>query len=284
MKELGGAVIQSNGQSPETGQNRVLVKPESFPEIRTKVQQSFRTNPFELPFHIASYATDVIGAGFEFSGAWWINPRFLPEKEIPRGNGESVMMETGLLGSEWLFRPMGSWLSQIGYQPVYARHPYGFNWELISKRSEALLQISEQQKNGKKAKWIVWSKGTLAAILAIKQHPDKVAELVDHIAFLGIPLECEINPVVSQVYIITQGVNKALFGEDDFDLLDRLDLADGVEIPEGVGFTVIDTKHNGVSTFQNGNYPQTRFVNGTHSGLGFNFSAFEIIAQRFAAK
>jgi len=281
MKEAPVAGRQTTfNRSLENGDGRLLVKGESLPQIRQKVAQSFRVSPFDFPFHFGNYLADTIGAGFEFVEAGLISSRSLPEQL--HGRGESVIMETGLLGSELFYMHMGRWLAGIGYQPVYAKHPYGSNWELIRMRAQVLLETSEREAGGAKVKWIVWSKGTLTALAAIKQNPEKVCQLVDDIAFLGIPLECEVNAVVRQIYMITQRLNKAIFGEDDFDFLEQLEFSDGIKIPEGVRFLVIDSVNNGVSTFANGQNPHTQFVRGTHSGLGFNFAVFCKIAESFA--
>ena len=122
---------------------------------------------------------------------------------------------------------------------------------IIQKASEGFTLT------GQPVKGVFLSKETLSMSLAAALYPKEVADLFDHVVYLGNPLGSEINLVAVGGYLGTQVINRWLNRSDDFQFLEELkqELGEDAEIylPAGIAFTEIDSRSSGITLFaQNG--------------------------------
>ncbi|KKS04242.1 MAG: hypothetical protein UU56_C0008G0049 [Candidatus Curtissbacteria bacterium GW2011_GWA2_41_24] len=243
------------------GDGQVLFKIGDLPRTRRHFLRSLFASPLDLPFDLWGLGIDLQRGGLAF-----LRDRFdnhLSTEGIPRGHDQPTILATGLLGSKWSLEPMGNWLSGLDYDVYYAEYPYGVNREEIKKREQILLKKTREvfRATGKRVNWWLWSKATLEALMAALEHPQQVKKMVNHMDLVGIPVKCRLNSAVGLIYL-------AISNGDDFRL--RAKYGDEVEVrvPEGVGYTIIESENNEVCQFDNGKFQGTYFVNTGHSALG----------------
>ena len=264
---------------------RVLLKVSDIPKKEDIIKTSRLLT--EGAIQASMLATDLTRGGLKLVRL--LRGNHLNFAELPAGNGEAVVFETGLLAPKQTFFPMANRLERLGYKPMHTEHPAGINIEDVDKRSKLLLKAAHRglKETAKKVKLICESKGAVTAIWAIAVYPNEIQEATDHIVVLGNPLGSELNVLVSALYLGTQWVNRRRNGKDDFDL--RKELAsklgeDGeIRLPSGVKFTSIDSSNNGITFFSKNNHNGTTMINCAHSAFGFDLEVISKIAHEFAA-
>lgn len=263
-------------ESSSNGDGRVLFRIGDLPKTREGFLRSLFASPLDFPLDLWGLAIDLQRGGLAI-----LKDRFdnhLSTEGIPRGDGGPTILATGLAGWRRTLEPMGNFLESLNHKVVYAPYPYLVNREPIQKRKQILLRKTRQvfrATDGKRVNWWLWSKATLEGLMAALEHPAQVRKMVKHIVLAGIPVKCRLNSAVGIFYLaISNGADLRL----------RAKYGDEVEvkIPEGVGYTIIESENNGVCQFDNGNFPGTYKVNAGHSALGFHPQVKVITAFRLA--
>ena len=236
---------------------------------------------WELPFHAAMIATDFEGLVLERARNFLSNHH--DNSEIPQGDGQPVVLETGLAGWKGTLGYLGRRLEENDWRAYYAEFRHLLNWEYLEMREESLLEKTRQanEETGKKAHWGLQSKALGEGLVACLKHPDEVKKRVKSIVALGPPLG-RLNPLIVWVYSRTQEVNRLVFRRDDIDFFSQFGDEVRIEIPEGVDFIPIDIRTKGIIQSENGSLPGTRFVGGSHIGMGFREEVFRTMVQSFA--
>lgn len=266
---------------PESvARGRVLVNG-NLRVTRQQLRRSF--NWLTAPFEIAMAQTDLAFGSLQLLDASL--RRKVAQSEVPHGHKETVLTETGLWGPEASFYPLHRFLRSINYSPRSVRQPFLLNFEREDIRGRTILETAKKEadRTGKKVAIISWSKGTVSVLWMIRDHPKEVKQHVSHMIFMGSPIGCDVNGVVIKAYDLAQFFNRRVFGKDDRDLLAEMDEETEIAIPKGIKFSVIDSKRNGISVFNNGQYEGTIFVRGPHCGLAGNPEVHRVIANQLAA-
>ena len=262
-------------------EGRVITINGNVPRSRKELRKMASCPLWELPFHAAMVVTDLEGAVLEQAR------NFLGDhndnSEIPQGGGRPVVLETGLAGWKRTLGHMGRRFEENDWRVYYAKFPHLLNWELMDMRGESLLEVTRQanEETGEEAYWGLWSIGAAEGLVECELHPEEVKKRVRHITAWGPPLG-KLNPVIVRVYSGTQFLNRLVFGRDDTDFFAQFGDHLEIRIPEGVGYTQIDIKNEGIIQSRNGSYQGTRFVGGTHTGMGYREQVFRETAESFA--
>jgi triacylglycerol lipase len=209
---------------------------------------------------------------------------------VPRGDGSAVVVIPGFLGSDFYLSHLHAWLGRIGYRSYLSG--IGLNAEcpnlLIRNR---LRQTIEQALNdtGRKIHLVGHSLGGIIARAVAAQRPDRVASVIT----LGSPFR---GTVAHQTILRAAAtVRKSILKEhgpavlpDCYTARCTCDFVCSLrnELPDEVAQTAIFTKDDGVVDWRycvSGN-PESDFeVPGTHIGMVYNASVYNVIAARLAA-
>ena len=254
----------------------------NIPRSRKELRKMGSCPWWELPFHAAMVVTDLEGAVLEQARNLFGDHH--NNHEIPQGGGRPVVLETGLLGWKGTLGYMGRRFEENDWKVYYAKFPRLLNWELLEMRADSLLEVTKQanEETGEQAYWGLWSKGVAEGLVECLCHPEEVKKRVRGIAAWGPPLG-KLNPVVVRVYSGTQFINRVVFGRDDTDFFAQFGDPLEIRIPEGVSYTQIDIKNKGIIQSKNGDYKETRFVDGTHTAMGSREQVFRKTAESFAS-
>jgi pimeloyl-ACP methyl ester carboxylesterase len=198
-----------------------------------------------------------------------------------------VVVIPGFLGTDLYLSEMFAWLSRIGYRPYFSG--IGLNAEcpnlLIQRRLRETVDRAVND-TGRKIHLIGHSLGGIIARSAAAQRPADVASVIT----LGAPFRGTVvhSRVLKAAQIVrTQILNKhgdgvlpdCYTGRCTCNFLDSLKR----DLPRGVKETAIYTKTDGVVDWRYciTDDPSIDYeVPGTHIGLAFNPSVYDIIANR----
>jgi triacylglycerol lipase len=203
---------------------------------------------------------------------------------VRRGHGEPVLLIPGFLAGDASLGVMAQWLKRIGYRPCRAGIRANVDCTARSvQRLEAQLEALAR-RHGRKVTVIGQSRGgTMARILAVRR-----PELVEAIICLGSPLvdQFAVHPFVRlQVHAV------ALLGSMGLDGVFSRGCRDGccaevnadvaARFPDGVGFTSIYSRSDGVVDWRACLDPGARHVEvrSTHVGMSISSSVFTALAD-----
>ncbi len=208
---------------------------------------------------------------------------------IPRGDGSGVILIPGFLGTDRYLIELCSWLARIGYKPFLSG--IGINAEcpnlLIQYRLRETIDRAVGE-TGKKVHIVGHSLGGIIGRSLACQRPDEIASVTT----LGAPFRGTVlhHAVLRAAEAVRKNILKehgpdvlptCYTGKCTCDFLNRL----RCDIPAGVAETAIYTKADGIVDWEyccSGNPAVDFEVPGTHMGLVFNATVYNIIAARLA--
>jgi pimeloyl-ACP methyl ester carboxylesterase len=208
---------------------------------------------------------------------------------VPRGDGSGVLVIPGFLGTDLYLMEMYSWLRRIGYKPYFSG--IGLNAEcpnlLIKRRLNDTIDQARSE-TGRPVHLIGHSLGGIIARSAASQRPNEIASVIT----LGSPFRGTVvhSRVLKAAEIVrarilnTHGpgvLPDCYTGRCTCNFLDSLKR----DLPNTMLQTAIYTKTDGVVDWQYciTDDPTRDFeVPGTHIGLAFNPTVYDIIASRLA--
>jgi alpha/beta hydrolase fold len=209
---------------------------------------------------------------------------------VPHGDGSAVILIPGFLGTDRYLIQMQSWLSRIGYRPYLSG--IGINAEcpnlLIQHRLRETIEKALDETGGRKLHLIGHSLGGIMARSAACQRPDTIASVITLASpFRGTVLHHAVMRAADAVrkHILEEhgpNVLPACYtARCTCDFLNHI----RCELPPEIGQTAIYTRADGIVDWQ---YCLTEKsecdfeVPGTHLGLVFNASVYNVIAKRLA--
>lgn len=208
---------------------------------------------------------------------------------IPHGDNSAVVLIPGFLCPDAYLAPLHQWLARIGYDPYFSG--IGFNTEcpnlLIRQQLNKTIEKA-LEKSGNKVHLIGHSLGGVIARAIAAQRPEDIASVTTLAApFRGTVAHSVILQAAKMVRknILEKHGSSVLpecyTGHCTCDFLDSLRR----EMPTGVTETAIYSESDGVVDWQ---YCKTDrpeadvLVTGTHVGLVYNASVYNIIAELLA--
>jgi pimeloyl-ACP methyl ester carboxylesterase len=226
-----------------------------------------------------------------FVGLDWLALRSSPVYYglgVPRGDGSAVIVIPGFMGTDMYLQEIYYWLRRIGYRPYMSR--IGWNAEcvntLVDRLSETITK-AQAESNGK-VHLIGHSLGGVIARSATAQGPDRIASVIT----LGSPF----RGIRSHPLVLAAGERvRQRIRRQNGDL--QPDCYTGycgcaalVALHKGLPASVLQsavyTKTDGIVDWRVcvTDDPATDFeVSGTHVGLVFNASVYNLIAKRLRA-
>ena len=208
---------------------------------------------------------------------------------IPHGDNSAVVLIPAFLCPDAYLAPLHNWLARIGYEPFFSR--IGFNTEcpnlLIRRQLNETIEKA-LAKSGRRVHLIGHSLGGIIARSIAAQRPADIASVIT----LGAPFRGTVAhssilraaKVVRRRILVKHGTDvlpQCYTGHCTCDFLDSLRHS----IPDAVEETAIYSEGDGVVDWR---YCKTDrpeadcLVSGTHIGLVYNASVYDIIAQRLA--
>ena len=208
---------------------------------------------------------------------------------ISRGDGSAVILVPGFLGSDHYLNHVKNWLLRIGYRAYLSG--IGINADcpnlLIQNRLAETVNRAIKE-TGQKIHIVGHSLGGVIARAVAAQRPNDVASVIT----MASPFRGTV--VHSSVLKAARMVRKNILRDRGEDVLPTCytsrctcDFLNSLrtEIPEAVKQTAIFTKDDGVVDWKycrTGNVDNDFEVPGTHVGMVFNASVYNIIAKRLA--
>ncbi len=208
---------------------------------------------------------------------------------VPRGDGSGVVLIPGFLGTDLYLTHMSSWLKRIGYRAYVSG--IGLNAEcpnlLIKYRLTATIEKALKE-TGRKIHLVGHSLGGIMARSVAAQRPDDIASVTTLASpFRGTVMHTKVLQAAS-------AVRRRIIEEHGKGVLPECYTARCTcefvtslrdEIPPGVVETAIFTHDDGIVDWhycRTGDKNVDCEVSGTHIGLVFNPSVYNIIAGRLA--
>ena len=226
-----------------------------------------------------------------FVGLDWLALRSSPVYYgvgVPRGDASGVIVIPGFMGTDAYLQEIYYWLRRIGYRPYMSR--IGWNAEcidiLVDRLSETITKAHAE--TGGKVHLIGHSLGGVIARSAAGQWPDKVASVITlGSPFRGIrshPLVLAAGERVRERIRRRKGQTEpdCYTGYCECDAISALKSGLDASIPQ----SAVYTKSDGIVDWRVcvNEDPATNFeVSGTHFGLVFNASVYDLIAKRLSA-
>jgi triacylglycerol lipase len=208
---------------------------------------------------------------------------------VPRGDASAVIAVPGFLGTDFYLQELYWWLRRIGYRPYLSR--IGRNADCLDLLVDRLLETIETayKETGCQVHLIGHSLGGVLALSAASLRPDIVASVIT----LGSPFRgIRSHPMVLEMAkMVRERIKNArdrrkpacYTGYCDCDAVSALQTA----CPYPIRQTAIYTKTDGIVDWRVcvSEIPENNFeVTGTHVGLAFNPSVYELIANRLAGR
>jgi len=208
---------------------------------------------------------------------------------VPHGDGAGVVIIPGFLGTDMFLMTLHGWLGRIGYRPYFSG--IGLNAEcpnlLIQRRLNETLEKALDE-TGRKVHLIGHSLGGVIARSIAGQRPEVVASVIT----LGAPFRG--NVVHRTVRHAAEAVRLNILKEHGQSVLPdcytgkcTCNFIDSLRrrIHASVFETAIYTRDDGIVDWRycRTKDPEVDFeVSGTHIGLAFNASAYQVIGDRLA--
>ena len=198
--------------------------------------------------------------------------------KAPRGNGQPVMLVPGYLADDFSMRPLGGYLSYLGYTVYYTE--MGRN---MGKVNTDMLRLGERVESiskdlgGEKVTLIGWSLGGVLTREVARLFPEAVQQVIT----LG-------TPIVGGPKFTSVGKKYAKLNNIDLEAFE-LDVHQRNSIGLTQPVTSIYSKSDGVVGWQASvdiyNHQASNIeVTGSHLGLGVNPKVWLLIADIIANK
>ncbi len=208
---------------------------------------------------------------------------------VPRGDRSAVISVPGFMGTDLYLQELHWWLRRIGYRSYLS--DIGRNADCLDLLVDRLVGTIEKAhtETGGKVNLIGHSLGGILALSAASLRPNLAASVITlGSPFRGIrshPMVLQMANVVRERIKNTQSnARPACYtGYCDCDAVNALQTPCSHPVPH----TAIYTKSDGIVDWRVciNEDPATNYeVNGTHVGLVFNPSVYELIATRLAQK
>lgn len=212
---------------------------------------------------------------FEFMSLQLLTPLMNGKSE---GDGHAVLVLPGLAASDLSTARLRAFLDRRGYQSFEWKLGRNFGPKSVGRDGELLAQRLKEVHDevGSKVSIVGWSLGGIMARLLAVRHPDLVRQIITlGSAIFG-------DPKASNAKWIFER-NTGLTVDDPEVAKLILESRDRINVPA----TSIYSKSDGIVPWQNCLEPDSSNsesieVSGSHSGLGFNPTVFQIVADRLA--
>jgi pimeloyl-ACP methyl ester carboxylesterase len=209
-------------------------------------------------------------------------------EDVPEGRREAILLIPGFGSGDWTFNTMSRWLQQIGHRTYLSG--INVNVGCPQRKVERMLGRLEDisKEAGGRIVIIGHSLGGLVGRALARQRPDLVRQVIA----IGSPLRSgwqavapEVRPALFAVHSFfqkfieaPQGCGTELCG-CDFSIESY-----GAELPPGVRFTSIYSRHDGIvdwrfATTENGDCYE---VDGLHTDLVVNVEVYRILSNVLA--
>ena len=210
-----------------------------------------------------------------FAEASMLLPAHSMLRNLPGGDGHSVMTLPGFLAGDTSTKLLRRYLEIWGYRP----HPWRLGRNLgLSRRNNLEQKLEDRllavhRRTGKKITLIGWSLGGVFARELARKQPDKVRAVIT----LGSPLG---SPRATNVWRLYELVSNTKMV--DADVRERINI---MRTPIPVPATAIFSKTDSIVAWQiarepSGKQSENIQVIGSHLGLGFNPMVLYVIADR----
>lgn len=225
--------------------------------------------------------------------AWpleWLNLRFRPEyyaRNLPRGNGEPVLLIPGFMAGDSVMLEMHHWLNRLGYEA----HSSHIVWNTDCPDSTAQALIERVRKihhdSGHKVRLLGHSLGGMLS----KYIAQEVPEMVDRVITMGSPFRSLVkaHPSVVGIWDKLKLHQSGLIGRNL-----KPSCATGhctcgfvrsVLLPKPTGMQqfAVYSKTDGVADWESCIEEDDSLnteVKSTHIGMIFNVEVYRIVAQR----
>lgn len=208
---------------------------------------------------------------------------------VPRGDGSPVIMIPGFMHSDFYLVMMYAWLKRLGYSPYYSGIELNADCpDLLIKQKLNLVLDEALDETGKRVHLIGHSLGGVLARSLATQRPRDVASVIT----LGSPFPgCIVHgsilreTEVVRRFILSQHNEKV--HPECYTEACHCDFMKSLHrgVPRSVKQTAIFTRNDGILDWHNcktGKPDVDVEVGGTHSGLAFNPTVYQVIAERLA--
>lgn len=208
---------------------------------------------------------------------------------VPHGDGSAVVMIPGFMHSDVYLIVMYAWLKRLGYSPYYSGIELNAECPdlLIRHQLNALVDEAREECGGK-VHLIGHSLGGVIARSMAIQRPEIVASLITlGSPFRGVVLRRSLLRETEAVRRFIQDQHGEKVRPECYtehcpcDFMQSLHKA----VPDEVSYTAIFTRNDGVLDWRScrtGKRNVDVEVAGTHAGLAFNPSVYQVIACRLA--
>ncbi len=209
---------------------------------------------------------------------------------VPQGDGSAVILVPGFLHGDGYLLFMYAWLQRLHYQPYYSGIGFNANCPNILIDDVLTHVLNEaRHHSGQRVHLIGHSLGGVIARSLAVERPKDVASVIT----LGSPLRPATvhrkvfreSEMVRQ-YVVAQHRARVKPECMTTDCSCSFMKALHSPLPSTVRMTAVYTRHDGLVDWRScrtGDPAIDIEVPGTHSGLAFNVSAYEVIAQRLAS-
>jgi triacylglycerol lipase len=209
-------------------------------------------------------------------------------EEVPEGRREAILLIPGFGSGDWTFNTMSRWLQQIGHRTYLSG--INVNVGCPQRKVERMLgRLEDISKDaGGKIVIVGHSLGGLVGRALARQRPDLVRQVIA----IGSPLRSgwqavapEVRPALFAVHSFFQKFIEAPQGcGTELCACDFSIEAYGAELPPGVRFTSIYSRHDGIvdwrfATTENGDCYE---VDGLHTDLVVNVEVYRILSNVLA--
>lgn len=193
--------------------------------------------------------------------------------DLPRGNGETVLLIPGFLAGDWTMHPLRDFLQHHNYRVEFSGIAFNFGPTagLMPHLEQAVARLFAD--SGHPLIVIGQSLGGAFARALAHRHPDKIA----HVITLGSPIRF---PVTTPLEAVVRWLAP-------FHAPDVATLVDEIGRMPDVPVTALYSKEDGIIDWQSCLQEETAHcinveVSGAHSAMGFNPKAQAMIAREIA--
>lgn len=208
--------------------------------------------------------------------------------DLPRGDGEPVLLVPGFLAGDQSLSVMASWLRKLGYRPRRAGMSFNVACaDIAVDRLEKVLAHAHL-RSGRKVAIVGHSRGGHFARALAVRHPEQVSQVITMGSGLDVPFDIS-EPTRFAVegarrMVARRDPERAALGCFTDACLCRYAHDYRSPFPEAVPLTSIYSKGDGVVRWRACVVPYARNVEvtGSHIGLAFNRHSYREIARTLA--